>query len=1045
MTDEGSLVPYVGLPETQIERLTAGFYAWERRGRGWQVWPHSVELEPPFRPFLFHDPTPAAPPVDDARKPTFLSRLLDGIESRLEGRTRMTQAVSHEPEFCEPGAERFEDRSPVVEIQLSLPPEAKVTRDAAEQFLLALSFTSRPVAFEVVGVADRITIQLACRESDRRQIAAQLAAHFPDAAVTETRRYLTEAWGDSPSDESIIIEFGLSKEFMLPLRAFKDFAVDPLIGITAALSEFEAGEIGVFQVLFQPARNPWSESVLRAVTDWEGGSFFLDAPEIVSQTRSKVSRPLFAALVRVAAKSAGPGRNWEIVRGLGGALRQFSNPAANELIPLANDGYDQFNHEDDLLTRETQRCGMILNADELVSLVHPPAPSVRAERLVRETKKTRPAPAVATGQSFVLGRNVHVGKTTAVTLSQDQRLRHTHLIGASGTGKSHLLLKFMIQDLEQGAGFAVLDPHGDLIDRILGYVPENRIEDVILLDPSDEAYPVGLNVLQAHSALEENLLASDLVAVFRRLATSWGDQMTSVLGNAVLAFLESEEGGTLADLRRFLVDKEFRHRFLGTVRDPEVVFYWDKEFPLLTGRPQAPILTRLDAFLRPKPIRHMVAQRESRLDFARIMNEGKIFLAKLAHGAIGAENAYLLGSLLVSKFHQLALARQDVAEAERRPFWLYVDEFHHFATPSMAGVLSGARKFGLGLALAHQSLDQIAGRDQELLSAVLTNPCTRICFRVGDLDAKKLAEGFAHFVPQDLMNLGTGDALCRIERAEYDFSLRTLTLPDLDREAARRRREQIVEHSRAAYATPLASVEAALERARPPARPAEPRAEPVETLETVPVPRKPRETPRRPAAAVSPVQDGARTADERPRPPAEPTRLGRGGREHIYLQDLIKREAAKNGWLVTVEKQVLDGLGQVDVALEKDGLSVACEISVTTTPEHELGNVHKCLAAGFNHVVVVSAEDKTLARARKFMTSTLTEQSLERVHFFTAPELFTFLEERAGQAASMEPTVGGRKVKVRYRAVSEDEAKVKKQAVAQVILSAVRRLRGKSE
>ena len=156
----------------------------------------------------------------------------------------------------------------------------------------------------------------------------------------------------------------------------------------------------------------------------------------------------------------------------------------------------------------------------------------------------------------------------------DQRVRHTYVIGASGTGKSTLLLSMIVQDIQNGEGVAVLDPHGDLIDKILGHVPEDRINDVILMDPSDERYPVGFNILSARSELEKNVLASDLVSIFRRLSTSWGDQMTSVLGNAILAFLESSEGGTLADLRRFLVEADFRNRYLTTVRDEEVVYYW---------------------------------------------------------------------------------------------------------------------------------------------------------------------------------------------------------------------------------------------------------------------------------------------------------------------------------------------------------------------------------------------------------------------------------------------------------------------------------------
>ena len=294
---------------------------------------------------------------------------------------------------------------------------------------------------------------------------------------------------------------------------------------------------------------------------------------------------------------------------------------------------------------------------------------------------------------------------------------------------------------------------------------------MVLVDPSDAEYSVGFNILSAHSELEKNLLASDLVAVFQRLSTSWGDQMNSVLQNAILAFLESDRRGTIADLRRFLIEPAFRNEFLKSVKDSEVVYYWQKSFPHLSGNKSiGSILTRLDTLLAKKPIRHMVSQPENRLDFAHIMDSGKIFLAKLPEGLLGRENSYLLGTLLVSKFQQIAMSRQAQQIAARRDFWIYTDEFANFITPSMAEILSGARKYRIGLTLAHHELHQLQ-RNPEVASAVMSHPFTRIVFRVGDDDAKKLAEGFSFFEAKDLRNLETGQAVCRVERSDFDFNL----------------------------------------------------------------------------------------------------------------------------------------------------------------------------------------------------------------------------------------------------------------------------------
>ena len=885
-------------------------------------------------------------------------------------------------------------------------------------------------------------MQLVCRNQDLPQLKQQLAAYFPEAAVTSTSGYLIERWNAHEANEKAFIDFGVSNEFMLPLKTLKDFNTDPLIGVAGALSELMEGEIGVLQILFQPVQNSWAESIMRAVTDWDGTAFFADAPDIVSLTRTKVSQPLFAAVLRVAAQSPSDGRAWQIAKLLSGALKQFSRPSSNELIPLDNEGYYETDHEQGVLYRHSHRSGMLLNSDELVSLVHLPSESVRSPKLRRESKKTKAAPGIAQGHELRLGENTHGGKTIEVSLNADQRTRHTYVIGASGTGKSTLLLNCILQDIENGDGIGVLDPHGDLIEEILGRIPEKRFSDVVLLDASDDEYPVGFNILSAHSELEKTLLESDLVSVFRRLSTSWGDQMTSVLGNAVLAFLESDQGGTLIDLRRFLIEPEFRQSFLKNVRDPEVIYYWQKEFRFLSGKPQGPLLTRLDTFLRPKLIRYMVAQKENKLDFRKIMDDGKIFLAKLAQGAIGEENAYLLGSLIVSKLNQLVLTRQEQKQSERRNFYLYIDEFQNFITPSMASILSGARKYALGLILAHQDLRQLSSEDTQVASSVISNPYTRICFRLGDQDARKLAEGFSFFEPKDLQNLGIGDAICRIERAEYDFNLKTSPLPLVDEVLADQRREQLISLSRQRYTTPRAEVEELLNKQwRRPEAESGPTAEEADKEETAKDTRgEETETVHDEPFTVKPERPTRKQAKPTP---GKPPPLGKGGRQHKYLQDIVKRLAENKGFRTTIEKPVLGGKGSVDVALEKNGRTIACEISVSTTPEQEFGNLQKCLAAGFDRVFLLSQENKNLTAIRELASNNLEKSNLDKVSFFTIEDFIGFLEEEEAKGQETEQIIGGRKVRTRHRALSEAERKSRRQAIAQTILQAMRRMKEK--
>ena len=999
------------------EKLSEQFYSWEMRGRGWQVYDAPVSIEPPFRPFYGHFLPATSTSVDDGRKPTALSSFVERLRGRLA--PQPVQAVEEIPieEELDPD---WQPRQDVEEFSISLPADLSVPRELFEQFLFNLSLCRGCISFELLATSDAITPLFAVHPSDALLIHQQLAAYFPEAHAQPQERMLESVWNEPV--ETAIVEFGLADEFMLPLATGK---LDGFVGFAGGLADLQPGETGLFQVLFQPTHYPWAESALLAVTDNEGGPFFVNRPELVPVTRQKLSRPLFAAVLRLAAKAEDSERAWEILRGMAGSLSALNHPNGNELIPLRNDDYPFPCHIEDMLHRQSRRSGMLLNSEELLALVHLPSPAVQTPKLVRKKNHTKAAPKVVTGErGLLLGNNVYGGKITAVRLSPEQRVRHTHIVGASGTGKSTLLFNLIRQDIENGEGLAVLDPHGDLVEQVLGIIPPGRIQDVVLVDPSDEEFPVGFNILSAHSELEKTLLASDLVSVFQRLSTSWGDQMSSVLHNGILAFLESSEGGTLSDLRRFLLDPAFRNSFLKTVRDPEIVYYWQKGFPQLSGNKSiGPVLTRLETFLSPKPIRYIVSQKENRLDFAAFMDTGKIFLAKLPQGLIGRENAYLLGSLLVSKFQQVAMSRQRQVASGRRDFWIYADEFHHFITPSMAEILSGARKYRVGLVLAHQELRQLQ-RDEEVASAVLSNCFTRVVFRVGDSDARSLAEGFSSFETRDLQNLEIGEAVCRVERSDFDFNL---SVPFADPEASSSEtRDAVIAASRTAYGKPRSEIEEELFRKVSPApgteqgkkdisaadvrRPTEPlseeHGEPVVEAAELKAP-----------PIVKPVPVSLPAIAE-PKPeisPPLPKTLGKGGQKHKYLQQFIKQWAQGMGYMAVIEEQVAGG--QVDVSLQKNNRKIACEISVTTATEQEIGNVRKCLAASFDFVALVVPDEKRVAGFRKALQESLSDSEWLKIRVVTPDELFTFIEELDAKDANRRGTIRGYNVKVNHHAV----------------------------
>jgi hypothetical protein len=595
---------------------------WEKRGRGWQVFGEPVYPEPPFVPFAFR-PMAETPVVDNGVRPSFLGSLF------RKSAVPPPPEVGPEPDG-EPDTRPQGPRDALVELQVTLPADLDISRDSMERLFGNLSLCSEPIAFELLGTPKRVLAQFASSEQDALLVRKQLSAYFPAVQFRQVEGTLERTWDNSAGDHYLAMEFGLEREFMLPLATGK---LDPFIGIVSALAELQSGELALFQVLWQPVNELWAESIVNSVTMPDGKPMFVNAPELAQAAESKVAKSLYAVVVRMLVRSATYHRLQAISREFAGSLRAFGTPQGNALIPLHNDNYPFEEHIVDVVFRQSRRSGMILNSDELTGFVHLPSSAVRSPALQREAGKTKSAPLSVRHGSLLLGNNEHAGDNVEVRLSAEQRTRHVHVIGAPGTGKSTLLFNLIKQDIENHQGIAVFDPHGELVKKILGIIPDHRIDDVVFFNPSDEEFHIPFNILHAHTPRERTVLASDLVSVFRRLSTSWGDQMDSVLKNAILALLKSTRPGSLADLRRFLVEEDYRAEFLQTVQDEAIRYYWEKSFPLLTGNKSVgPIVTRLNDFLTDETVARMVTQPENRLDFARIMDSGKIFLANLSRG-----------------------------------------------------------------------------------------------------------------------------------------------------------------------------------------------------------------------------------------------------------------------------------------------------------------------------------------------------------------------------------------------------------------------------
>jgi CxxC-x17-CxxC domain-containing protein len=399
------------------------------------------------------------------------------------------------------------------------------------------------------------------------------------------------------------------------------------------------------------------------------------------------------------------------------------------------------------------------------------------------------------------------------------RRQHMYVIGKTGTGKTNLLKNLALQDIANGDGIAIVDPHGSFVEEVLASIPEERIADVIYFNPSDTDYPIAFNVLEVPDPKYKHLVASDLMGIFTKIwANVWSARMEYILNNCILALLDTP-GTTLLGIPRMLVDKDYRRKIVENIKDPIVRSFWTQEYEGYTDRLRSeaivPIQNKVGQFLSSSLIRNIVGQEHSTINIPDVMNQRKILLVNVSKGRIGEDNAALLGAMLITKIQLAAMERVRIPEEERKDFYLYVDEFQNFATESFASILSEARKYRLDITIAHQYIGQLVSETTtKVRDAVFGNVGTMIVFRVGAADAEFLENEFVpEFEIQDFVNLPNYHIYIKLMVngiTSRPFSATTipaklpLTVPDSS--------EAIIEFSRKKYSVPREGVESAVAR-----------------------------------------------------------------------------------------------------------------------------------------------------------------------------------------------------------------------------------------
>jgi len=405
-------------------------------------------------------------------------------------------------------------------------------------------------------------------------------------------------------------------------------------------------------------------------------------------------------------------------------------------------------------------------------------------------------------------------------IGRQDRRQHMYVIGKTGVGKTVLLKNMALQDIKNGEGVAIIDPHGEFVEEVLDKIPKSRVNDVVYFNPADTEYPISFNILDVPDIKYKHLVASGLMGIFTKIwANVWSARMEYILGNCILALLETP-GTTLLGVLRILADKEYRQKIINNITDPVVKSFWLNEYadwsPQYRNEAIAPIQNKVGQFLNVSLVRNIVGQSKSTINIPEIIDSQKVLLVNVSKGKVGEDNSALLGAMLITKIQLATMERVRIREEKRKDFYLYVDEFQNFVTESFANILSEARKYRLNLIVAHQYIGQLvtAESTEKVRDAVFGNAGTLVAFRIGAADAEFLEKEFAPtFMTQDLVNLPNYNIYLKmmIEGVtSQPFSATTLAPLIMGEE--KNNREEVIRLSREKYSKPKKEVEEKITR-----------------------------------------------------------------------------------------------------------------------------------------------------------------------------------------------------------------------------------------
>jgi hypothetical protein len=640
-------------------------------------------------------------------------------------------------------------------------------------------------------VGEEIHFYMAVPNSYEDSFKKQAHGLYPNAEIEHVRDY--NIFNKDGVSAGAYIK--LKENPILPIKTYQNLEADPLGGLATALSSLQhEGEGAAIQILIRPAHQGGLRRLAQKVAkEMQSGLNFkkalikakkppkkkdddrnekLEEPrvitpfegEIVKAIQSKAVKPLFDTNIRLVVSSGSDTRSNQLLNSMGEAFVQFTANEMNEfkLSRVTSRALDKllFNFSFRLFNNSHQS---ILSSEEVSSLYHFPLHTTLVPKVKFLKAKSAEPPPNLPSEGVVLGKNLFRGTENIIRMTRGDRRRHLYTLGQTGTGKTTLMENLIYQDIANGDGVAFIDPHGTAVDRILGFIPKERHNDVIVFDPSDVSKSLGLNMLEfdPHYPEQKTFIVNELLSIFQKLflAETMGPMFDQYFRNAALLLLDDyvNEVPTLINIPRVLTDEVYRRDKLSRETNPIVKNFWEKEAEKAGGEAalanMAPYITsKINGFIANEYLRPILSQKKSAFNFRELMDDKKILLVNLSKGRIGDINANLLGMIIVGKILMAALSRVDVQDESQRPdFYLYIDEFQNFTTDSISTILAEARKYHLNLIIANQFIKQL---QDKIRDSVFGNVGSMAIFRVGSDDAEYLKNQFEQvFSAQDLVNI----------------------------------------------------------------------------------------------------------------------------------------------------------------------------------------------------------------------------------------------------------------------------------------------------